>query len=127
MSRADTAGTWYRPCLEESVLRGADLDLAGADARVIARLGIDRRPALHVAAAQVEGGAVPRADHRVALALALVERPAHVGARRRDRADLVRLLRARDDDRLALELDSDESAAVELVLLADRCVAVARS
>src|SRR5581483_10251700 len=76
---------------------------------------------------EVELRAVPRAGDRVAFALALVERAAEMGARRGDRADLVRLLRAREDNGLALELDADELPAVELLLVADRCVAVARA
>src|SRR5439155_17830000 len=101
--------------------------LADADARLVPRLRIDRRAALHLARAEIEAGAVPGASDGVAVPLSLVERATEVGARRRNRAHLAGLLRARDDDRLALELHADELAAVELRLLADGRVAVARA
>src|SRR5437588_4115326 len=113
-------------CLEESVLGGSDLDLAGADARLVARLRIDRRPAAHLARAEVEAGAVPWAGDDVAVALAVVQRAAEVRARRCYRAHLAALLGARDDDRFALELYADELAAVEVALVAHRRVPVAR-
>src|SRR5207253_9408820 len=94
---------------------------------LVARLRIAGRAAFDLAAAEGEAGAVPRADHRVALALTLVERAAQVRARRRDRADLVRLLRPRDDDRLSFELDADERAAVEVVRVTDGRVPLARA
>src|SRR5579875_3653631 len=116
--------TWWSPA--ESALRGPDLYLAGSDARLVARLRVDGRAAEDLAAADVEAGAVPRADHDVAVALAVRERPAEMRARRGDRAHLPGRLRARDEHVFALELDADELAVGELALLADRRVALAR-
>jgi hypothetical protein len=65
---------------------------------------------------------VPRADDGVAVALALVERPAEVRARRRDRADAAGPLRARDDHGLPVDLDAAEHAVRELRLVQHRLV-----
>src|SRR5215211_8507636 len=75
-------------CLHRLLLRGPDLDPVVAHPGLVAGLGEDGRAVDDPAAAQVEARAVPRADHGVPLALALLERSAVVAADAGDRAHL---------------------------------------
>src|SRR5690348_2551682 len=81
----------------------ADLDLAIPDTRLEARLLEHRRALHHRAAAEVEAGAMPRADDGIALARSLGERSSQMGARIGERARLA-CLRARKQHRHAIHI-----------------------